>query len=71
MKATTHALTPRLLSIDTSATLLGVSPRFLRLLVARGQIKITRMGRRTLVPREEVDRLAAEGTAQLRGLPAT
>jgi excisionase family DNA binding protein len=55
---------PRLLSVDQAAHALGVSARFVRMLGARGQIRIVRLGRRTLVPSEELQRLASEGASQ-------
>jgi excisionase family DNA binding protein len=52
---------PRLLSLTDAARSLGVSDRFLRMLEARGQLRLTRLGRRVLVSIEEVERLAKEG----------
>jgi excisionase family DNA binding protein len=52
---------PRLLSVDQTAHALGVSARFVRLLGARQEIRIVRLGRRTLVPADEVQRLASGG----------
>jgi excisionase family DNA binding protein len=54
---------PRLLSVDQAAHALGVSARFVRMLGARRQIRIVRLGRRTLVPSEELQRLALEGAS--------
>lgn len=55
-----HA-TPALLSVDDTAHTLGVCPRFIRILAARGELRVVRLGRRMLVPREEVERVVAEG----------
>lgn len=54
---------PRLFDVATVAGLLGVSIRFVRSLVAGGQLRVVRLGRRTLVPREEIDRIAAGGAS--------
>lgn len=51
----------RLLSIDETAHTLNVSGRHLRDLISRGQVRAVRIGRRVLVSREEVDRVAREG----------
>jgi excisionase family DNA binding protein len=51
-------LLPRLLSLDAAALDLGVSERFLRTLIGKGQVGVVRLGRRVLVPRAEVDRIA-------------
>jgi hypothetical protein len=59
----TAGVEPRLLSLEDAATVLGkVSTRYLRLLGARGQIRLTRLGKRVLVPVSEIERLVAEGT---------
>jgi excisionase family DNA binding protein len=50
-----------LVSVSHAAGKLGVSPRFIRILGARGHLTVVRIGRRVLVPKEEVDRLAREG----------
>jgi excisionase family DNA binding protein len=55
------ATAPRLVSLTDAARELGVSDRFLRILEARGQVRFTRLGRRVLVPVDEIERLAAEG----------
>jgi excisionase family DNA binding protein len=53
--------TPRLLSLQNAARVLGVSDRFLRILHERGQLRLTRLGRRVLVPVSEIERLVTEG----------
>jgi excisionase family DNA binding protein len=55
-------MAPQLFSIDEAAGILGVSGRFLRLLGRRGDLRVTRLGRRVLVPASEIERLAAKGT---------
>jgi len=54
-------ITPRLVSLPDAAQALGVSERFLRILERRGKVRLTRIGRRVMMPVAEVDRLAAEG----------
>jgi excisionase family DNA binding protein len=56
------ALGRRLLSVDETAHALHISGRHLRDLISRGHVRAVRLGRRVLVPREELDRLAREGT---------
>jgi len=57
------AAEPRLFSLDEAARQLGgVSDRHLRNLAERGQLRLVKLGRRRLVPREELERLAREGT---------
>jgi excisionase family DNA binding protein len=51
----------RLVSIAEAARALSVSPRFIRMLAARGGLQLVRLGRRALVARAELDRLAVEG----------
>ena len=53
----------RLLSVDETAQALGVCSRHLRTLIVRGQVRSVRLGRRVLVPREEIDRLATAGAS--------
>jgi excisionase family DNA binding protein len=51
----------RLVSTSAAARTLGISERYLRGLAARGHLRIVRLGRRVLVPRDELDRLVQEG----------
>lgn len=48
-------------SFDDAATYLGVSARHLRRLTDAGRLGQVRIGRRTLLPDAEVQRLAREG----------
>jgi len=57
----------KLLPLPDAAAALGVSPRFVRKLASLGQVRVTRLGRRILVPVMEVERLAEEGAASERG----
>ncbi len=53
--------TRRLLSVDEAAHALHISGRFLRDLIKRGDVTAVRLGRRVLLSRGEVERLATEG----------
>jgi hypothetical protein len=52
---------PVLEPLARAARELGLRPRFLIVLEDRGQIKLVRIGRRILVPRAEIDRIARDG----------
>jgi excisionase family DNA binding protein len=52
---------PRLMSTSAAARSLAISERHLRMLAARGYLRLVRLGRRVLVPREEIDRIVQEG----------
>lgn len=54
-----------LLSIEESARNLSVSPWTLRAHVRRGEIAVVRCGRRVLISRGEVSRIAREGLPTL------
>jgi len=47
-----------LLDIKETARLLGVSQVTVRRLIATGKLEIVRIGKRTLVPRAEISRIA-------------
>jgi excisionase family DNA binding protein len=55
-----------LLSIEEAARNLSVSPWTLRAHVKLGRIAIVRCGRRVLISRAEVERIAREGLPSLR-----
>lgn len=56
----------KLFSVDDAADLLGaVSPWTLRKHIANGTIRVTRIGRRVLLPAEEVERIRQEGLPSL------
>lgn len=42
------------LSVDDAAIALGVSPRMVRKLIAQHELPVVRIGRRVLVPRENL-----------------
>lgn len=50
-----------LFSRRETALLLNISPRQLTRVIANGRIDVTRIGRRTLIHREEVERFARNG----------
>lgn len=52
--------TPLLLSVPEAARLLGVGTTFGWMMVRRGQIPSIRLGRRVLVPRSALERLAGD-----------
>jgi len=55
---------PRLIPLDEAARLLGgVSARHLRTLAGRGDLRLVRLGRRVLVPRDELERIVREGAS--------
>ena len=51
----------RLYSLKHAAEVLGVSPAFLREQSKAGRIKTVKLGRRRLVPLDELERLETEG----------
>jgi excisionase family DNA binding protein len=64
MSATMHAsqqAAPLAYAVPEAAKVLGVSQSFLWLRISSGDVKATRLGRRTLVSRVELERLAVEG----------
>ena len=60
------SLEAQLFSIDEAGRLLGgISPRPLRKHIAAGSVKVTRIGRRVLLPAEELERIRREGLPSL------
>jgi excisionase family DNA binding protein len=57
-EATTISL---LLTVNEAADLLHLSVRYVRILMARGEIPVVRLGRRTLIRRTDLDALVAGG----------
>ncbi len=51
---TSVVIDPVNVSVGEAARALGVSPRFLRGLIAKGEFPMVRLGRRTLVPLDEL-----------------
>ena len=57
---------PVLHSLPEAATLLGgISVRTIRRYISRGNIRVTRIGRRVLVTSEEIERIRREGLPSL------
>lgn len=56
----------RLYSLDAAARMLNVSVWTLRLHARRGSLKTTRVGRRVLVPADELLRIVKTGLPSLR-----
>lgn len=56
-----------LFSIAGSAEKLAISPWTIRAHLKRGTIRSVRVGRRVLIPRKELERLATEGLPSLSG----
>ena len=51
---------PRAYSINDASKLLGVSRSVLYAMISRGELKRLKIGRRTLIARNEIDRLVGE-----------
>lgn len=49
-------------TIPDAAAFMRVSPRHFATLIAKRQVRVIRLGRRVLVPDDEMARLAREGT---------
>jgi len=45
------------LSVDEAATLLGASRRTIHRMISKGALKVGKLGRRTIVKRNEIDKL--------------
>lgn len=55
-------MTQRLYSIEQASRYLGgVSPHTLRKRVQTGDVTVTRLGKRTMLSQEELDRISREG----------
>ena len=63
--AENHSVTSQavrlLLDVPTTAQTLGISPRFVRLLLARGRLPCVRLGRRVLIRQADVDGIVRRG----------
>jgi excisionase family DNA binding protein len=51
-------------SIPEAASALGVCPRTIYSLMGSGNLRTIRIGRRRLIPRDELNRLGAEGSTE-------
>ena len=56
-----NTFVPLTYAVPDAAKVFGVSQSFLWLRISKGDVKATRLGRRTLVSRAEPERLAVEG----------
>lgn len=60
--ATTHVEAPRAYRVPDACRALGVGRSTLYKLASAGKLRLVRIGGRTVVPGNEVSRLATEGT---------
>ena len=58
-------------SIIDAARALSISPRYLESLIAAGAVRSTRIGRRHIIARVELERLAIEGADAKRPIVQT
>lgn len=65
VKQSTDTAPRRAFGIVELARAIGVSPGFLRLEIARGNLKVTRLGRRVLITSGELERYLAAGTTNV------
>lgn len=65
--ATAAQLVRPLLDVNEAATMLHVSVRYVRALLARGQLPVVKLGRRTLVRRADLEAVIARGGLQKVG----
>lgn len=56
-----------LLDVREAATMLHISVRYVRVLLARGDLPLVRLGRRTLVRRADVEAVIARGGLEAAG----
>lgn len=56
-----------LLDVKEAATMLHVSVRYVRVLLARGDLPVVRLGRRTLVRRADLEAVIARGGLEAAG----
>jgi len=52
-------------SVEEAASLLGISPWTVRAYIRDGKLKPVRLGRRVLLPEEELERLVVEAQEQM------
>jgi excisionase family DNA binding protein len=53
--------------VKEAATMLHLSVRYIRVLLARGDLPVVRLGRRTLVRRADLDAVIARGGLEVAG----
>ncbi len=61
------AIGPCFLSVDETCKQLSISKSFFYLLVKRGQLQAVKLGRRTLVPFVELERLSSGHSSNIPG----
>ena len=62
------SVTPCFLSVEETCKQLSISSSFFYLLVKRGQLRTVKLGRRTLVPFAELERLSSGQSSDVRDL---
>lgn len=55
------AISPAAFSVEQAAVYIGVRPVTIRVYVREGWVKATRLGRRVVIRKSELDRILAEG----------
>jgi excisionase family DNA binding protein len=71
MQKTKQSKAQRLYNVEQASEYLGgVSPHTLRKKIQRGEVRIVRLGRRTMIAQEEIDRISRQGWSPLRHVKA-
>jgi excisionase family DNA binding protein len=65
--ATAEQIVRPLLDVNEAASMLHVSARYVRALLARGQLPVVRLGRRTLIRRTDLEAIIARGGLEKAG----
>jgi len=65
--ATAEQIVRPLLDVNEAATMLHISVRYVRKLLARGDLPVVRLGRRTLVRRADLEAVIARGGLEAVG----
>ena len=60
-----HAQTQRLIGVPAAADMLGLSKRMVYVLASRGSLQTCRIGKRVLIPLDEIDRFIVEHTVNI------
>jgi excisionase family DNA binding protein len=60
MESQHNISTKKLITLTETAAILGISYSLMRRFVKQGRVKAIRVGKRLLIPEEEVDRLLEE-----------
>jgi excisionase family DNA binding protein len=59
----THASARRLIGVPAAADMLGLSKRMIYLLASTGKLQTCRIGKRVLIPLDELDRFITDHTS--------